>query len=236
MNTNTATVEEVCLSAFALGQTLDLSDCIYGPNARDRDGFLAEGLPYYRLLAGLAAAIDARTVVEIGTHFGGSTRALWQGMVHNCDPGMLLTVDIKDASDPSIRELAGVEVLIGDAQDRCVLTEIMVRLAGRTIDLLFLDGKKDKGFAETVLNHLLSRFAIRWVVIDDVNTRSTLPAFWQNARASWEVDAFEVSQTHPEMRDPRYGMGVIRVSPARVGRFLAASREKIGPNRGPARS
>jgi hypothetical protein len=214
------TVEQICLAAFALGQTLDLEDCIYGPNTKAKNGFLGHGLSYYRLLAGLAAMIDARTVVEIGTHFGGSTRALWRGMNYTGGAGKLLTVDIEDISCPALRELDGLQVLIGDAADKRVLAELVQRVRGDTVDLVFLDGKKDAVFVETILQHLLSRLEVRWLVIDDVRDRSTLHVFWHHAESIWKSDAFEVSQRHPEIRDQQYGMGVIRLSPASIKTFL----------------
>src|SRR5579884_3165402 len=73
----TCSMEDIVREAWALRTSFDLKNVAYGRihwgNERD---IRTEPFPYYYFLAGIVKLTRAERVVEIGTHQGGSARAL----------------------------------------------------------------------------------------------------------------------------------------------------------------
>src|SRR4051794_7653202 len=74
---------DVVRDAWSAGASVSLDGIGYGRINWDNEQDIvtdASDWPYYQFLAGLAMLLDAKSALEIGTHWGGSARALARGM------------------------------------------------------------------------------------------------------------------------------------------------------------
>lgn len=89
MNVQAAPLGDIVAEAWRIGQMIDLAGVGYGRiHWGNRQDVQTRPYAYYFFLAGLARLVGARTAIEVGTHQGGSTRALLAGLGHR-DPRIL---------------------------------------------------------------------------------------------------------------------------------------------------
>jgi predicted O-methyltransferase YrrM len=197
-------VRSLAAAAYRRGAALDLSHCTYGPMPHDPTG-AQQVMPYYRLLAGLADLVQARTVLEIGTYHGGSTLALRAGMGDRA--GVLVTVDptrhenARLDADPSVTRItapfpgAEGEAAVGD------------RLGGRRVDILYVDALKDEGFLMGALA-AAAPYRPRIVVLDDIAASGSMERAWRRL-ARRHAHAVAVCDLLEGVRNIEFDMGVI---------------------------
>lgn len=204
MTNDLGAAHDAISSARHAAKSLDVSGIVYGPSTQG--GADIGSLLYYPFLAGFAKWTGARTIVEIGTHAGGSTLALRAGQVSD---GKLLTADITDLNRPLL-DKAGVVKLVGDGSSEQVLDQIASLLGNAPIDILFVDGAKRHDFALAVIEGLADRCGIAWLLLDDVRAKSSIADLWAELQAAFGKDAADVSDVAPDMREIEYGLGVVK--------------------------
>lgn len=140
---------------------------------------------HYKLLAGLACAMQPATVIEIGTAAGLSALAMRPflppgGRIYTLDivpwrefPGVVLKED--DFADGAITQI------IADVSDPAVMRGHTALF--RTADLIFVDGPKDVRFEATLVERLGElRFAKPPIVVfDDIRLWNMLK-IWRDLR------------------------------------------------------
>ncbi|HPG89300.1 MAG TPA: hypothetical protein PLD46_06570 [Hyphomicrobium sp.] len=106
------------LGAYKHGFSIDLDHCVYGPATGGNRGYIDETMSYYRLLAGHCALTNAHTVMEVGTHYGGSTLALLSGLrAGSAKDPLVVTMDITDLNRERLAKEREIHKVIGDATE-----------------------------------------------------------------------------------------------------------------------
>lgn len=199
------------LAAYALGETLDLDHCVYGPATGGTRGYIDETLSYYRLLAGHCAITNAKSVMEVGTHYGGSTLALLAGMKHGKakDP-VLVTMDITDLNRERLEQEPEIRKVIGDSTRQGFVAGLASNLETPDVDLLYIDALKDPGFVLTTMYNI---FAVgvrpKWLILDDIQTTEEMRKFWDILEEIEPEMSFLLSREFPHMRKPEMGYGIV---------------------------
>ncbi|MFO1067314.1 MAG: hypothetical protein U1E14_02195 [Geminicoccaceae bacterium] len=201
--------EEAIRQAWKRGGTIDVSGFAYGPS-ETHGGFMDKAPAYYRLLAGLAASLGARTIVEAGTHYGGSALSMATGMRLGGGRGpLLITSDIVDLNRERLKAEPEIVKLVGDSSTPAMLDLTATLLGSRPVDILYIDGRKDRAFVLGVAAGLTARVPVRWLVIDDIATRSTVTDLWRELVEAFGPRAANAAQVVPSSRSAGYGMGFV---------------------------
>jgi hypothetical protein len=200
---------EMVRAAWIAGKDIPLSNAVYGP-AHWPDGkrFCDEPFTYYYFLAGLVRLQGCRRMVEIGTHFGGSTLAMLHGVL-KASSAKIVTIDITDLN-PVLHSTPGIIKLTGDANSDEQIKRIFVHFGGEPIDLLFIDA--DHSFLPTITNFALyvALLRPRLVVIDDVKLNEGMRDTWRVIRTAYGENAIDCDSVIPEVRMPNnVGFGLV---------------------------
>ncbi|MCC7071352.1 MAG: class I SAM-dependent methyltransferase [Deltaproteobacteria bacterium] len=177
--------------ALAAGGAIDLADCVYGPSHTVRGAFAAEVQPYYALLAGLVRVLNARTVLELGTHFGGATLAMARGLA---DPrqGLVVTVDVTALPNEALDREPVVRRVHGDLFAPRCLRKVERALDGRPVDLLFIDIVHGYHQTRRALGWYANRVQPALIALDDVRLNGGMRLLWDELRARYPaLDASE---------------------------------------------
>lgn len=219
------TVRDHVLKAFELGETLDLDDCIYGPSTGGNRGYIDETMSYYRLLAGHCALTGAETVVEVGTHYGGSTLALLAGMRAGRVPNpLLVTLDITDLNRARLEREPEIRKVIGDSTRIGFMKTLVGDLPSEKVDLLYIDALKTPSYVLTTMHNAHAvGLEVKWLILDDVQTTPEMRRFWNLLEYEEPEAAFLVSREFPHIRRPEMGFGVIDIT--RTRDLMGRSRE-----------
>jgi predicted O-methyltransferase YrrM len=229
-------VREHVVAAYALGQELDLRDCVYGPATGGNRGYINETLSYYHLLAGHVLKTKAASVLEVGTHYGGSTLALLAGLrAGGEEEGRIVTMDVTRLNEERLAVEPEIRRLVGDARDPASIRAARALLGSERVDLLYIDALKDPAFVlETIRNVVDAGLAIEWIILDDVQTNDAMRGFWADIEREFDESALLISRDYPHMRNPEMGYGIIHVPSCRD--FAATVERLLGSASGsPAR-
>jgi hypothetical protein len=206
-------LESMVEAGWATGAGIDLTGVTYG---RPHWEGTAPKAPfaYYRFLAGLVRHTGATRILEIGTHFGGSTLAMARGFL----PGAaahLLTIDVEfENIEPLLRE-PRIQRFQGEALHPDVITAITKAFHHLPVDLLYIDA--DHRFFPTlamvsIYSQLLKP---RLIVLDDINLYDDMRAMWQLLERCHPGEALDVTKLVPEMTlnmpTATQGFGIIRL-------------------------
>lgn len=197
--------------AMTVGTQLDLSDCRYGESETAR----ADAPPdYYYFLAGLVRSRGYRRLVEIGTHYGGSTMALCRGIPESETPdACVVTIDVTRFNDETLRSIPFLQRIQGDSLLPEVVDEACAHFEG-PIDLLYVDSFHQH--RETLQN--IAVFANRLrpsaVVIDDIHLNPSMHNLWMELLSLEVGVASDVSSL---VRRRGAGFGIIECGP--IGRW-----------------
>lgn len=196
--------------AWDAGERIDLGGAGYGRQHWGDTTAIARDAPaYYRTLAGFAALFEAKTALEIGTHWGGSAIAIMRGM--NDPEARLVTIDITDESDqylPHQPEAARITKLQGNANDFEIVARVQAMI--ESVDLLYVD-------AMHTANATLANFCIysalfkpRLALFDDITLPGTnMDRFWRIMCDRYPENTVNCAEILPETRGAnRCGFGL----------------------------
>jgi hypothetical protein len=203
-------LHDVVRQAWTMGQTIDLAGVGYGPpHWTGDDRFVTAPAPYYFFLAGLVRSQQCRRILEIGTHYGGSTVAMLRGVASQSE-ACVVTVDVTDLN-PALRSIAGVAKIVGDANSEAVIKQFIIALGNRPIDLLYVDAAHK--FLPTITNLGLYVFLFRprFVVIDDIVLNDSMKSLWSSICATLGAHAINCVDVIPEIRAPSVGFGLLQL-------------------------
>jgi predicted O-methyltransferase YrrM len=205
------------LDAFALGSKINLGHCVYGPATGGTRGYINETQPYYYLLAGHLALTRAKSVLEIGTHYGGSTLAMLEGLRKSHVPELhFVTMDVTSLNDERLSQEQDIHHIIGDSTDIASIRMAKALLGTDKLDLLYIDALKEPGFVlKTMRNMREAGIDVTFIILDDVQTNHAMRAFWSLLEQEAPDGSFLISGEFPHIRKPEMGYGIIYVPGAR---------------------
>jgi predicted O-methyltransferase YrrM len=207
----TADLREVVRRAWDVGQQIDLSGIGYGRihwgNKEDVDD---TPHPYYHFLAGLVRHNRLTRILEIGTHWGGATRAMWKGL-RDPSEGTVVTVDISTESDNRLKGYPDIKKIVGDANKEETMAAVAEAFDGPA-DLVYIDALH---FAmPTYLNYALYASLLRpkLVVFDDITLNSEMERMWSWVQRSLpDRDTINATSVEPRIRaKPGFGVALLR--------------------------
>jgi hypothetical protein len=184
--------------ALRVGNTIDLSSCVYGPEHWG-NGFKDRPSSHYPFLAGLVHTQGLTRVLEIGTHYGGSISAMYQGFASRSDEAVqkaatvarFVTVDItnlnRDGLSPAIIRITG------DALDPSVITNVSSRFPLGRSDLLFVDAGHDYAQTWETIALYFNRLDPRYIAVDDIRLNVSMRKLWEALCQEFEDNATDVS-------------------------------------------
>jgi predicted O-methyltransferase YrrM len=195
--------------AWTSGRGLDLAACAYGPGAGGR--VHADPMRYYHFLAGLARVTRARNIVEVGTHFGGSARALAEGQRAAGVAPNVLTFDVEDRAGAPVLGFDGVARALVDARHPEGAARVAEWAGDEPIDILYIDALKDAEFVETTVAAFSGR-AVSWLVIDDIFANLNIRGAWDRIRQEHAGAATTLDEVVLDLRTGGYGQGVVALT------------------------
>ena len=215
-------METLVADAWDLRREFNLENVGYGQvHWGDFKEVLKKPFSYYYFLAGITRLTGARRIVEVGTHQGGSTRALAAGL---SEPSRSRIVTF-DVTDFGAKTFAGNQVIhahVLDANSEAAFDTCVREFGEPRIDLAFIDTTHE--FWTTVQSFMLYAEMIECplVVVDDITLNDRMAKLWSLLRlrygAANTIDATTVS---PEIRtggnNTAPGFGVVRIPPRNAG-------------------
>lgn len=215
-------MQELVADAWSLRSHFDLSNVAYGNvHWGDMREVLTTPFSYYFFLAGLARLVEARRIVEVGTHQGGSTRALASGFV---DPAMsrLVTFDVTDFGARIFKGHQTVRAYTLDANSESAFDTCLREFGEPRIDLAFIDSTHAFWTTYQSFNQYAGMIDCPLVVLDDITLNESMVRLWDLIRrrfgAENTIDATEVdSEIRVGGGGTRPGFGVVRIPPRVTG-------------------
>jgi hypothetical protein len=187
-------IDDAMLSrCVELGAELDLSTAIYGP-AHVVDDFVDHTPPYYVFLAGLIRATGARTIAELGTHYGGSIQAMAAGIRdEQRQDARMATVDVTALNREVLDGIDRLTCVQGDSLDDDVVAQMMAPF-DRHVDVLFVD--TIHSYQQTFENTAVyaNRLKPALIVFDDIHLNPEMEQFWGDVCASGAGTPYDVTE------------------------------------------
>jgi len=120
----------IVANAWEIGRTFDLTGIGYGrPHSGDDPTPITEPFPYYHFLAGFTRLTHARHIIEIGTHHGGSARAMAAGF-SDAKNSKIVTFDSKPDAQEMLRDEPTIRAYCGNANTTKALDFCRTELGG----------------------------------------------------------------------------------------------------------
>jgi hypothetical protein len=199
--------------AWRLRETMDLTTIGYG---RIHWGNLTDTVTnpfnYYYFLAGLVRLLGVRRIVEVGTHQGGSARAMAAALKGE-EQAKIVTFDVtKDGAEL----LAGHAIIRAynlDANSEEAYETCLREFGEPKVEFAYIDAIHD--FWPTLNSFLICTGALGAdiVVLDDITLNNGMKKLWHLIRLRYGDDAIDATEVHPEIRSgggTLPGFGVVR--------------------------
>jgi len=173
----------------------------------NEEDILTDNNSYYRFLAGAAALTGARSALEIGTHWGGSARAIARGMK---DGGKIVTIDVSSESDavlPSCPERKMIQKIVGDANSLEVIEQVQSAISN--VDMLYIDAEHSAMPSLVNLSVYLTLLHPKMVLLDDIALNESMARFWQIVRRAYPDRSINCAQVEPDIRPDGAAFGLI---------------------------
>ena len=201
---------EIITAGWEAGSGIDLEGIGYGRIhwGNSRDIKTTPG-PHYYFLAGLVKHYGFSRVCEIGTHCGGSTRAMREGFGAQ-DDTKIVTLDITRESNKYLRGLKNIVKFVGDANKPKIVDKVFKEFAGGPVDLLYIDA--DHKFISALSNFAMYAALLRPKIIclDDITLSDEMQRMWTHVQAMVPPgDAMNAADLIPEVRPGNPGFGCV---------------------------
>lgn len=204
---------EIIQTGWDVGSEIDLEGIGYGRIhwGNHKDVKETPGNHYY-FLAGLVKAFGFKRILEIGTHCGGSTRAMREGFADQ-DSSRIVTMDITRESNKYLKKLPNIVKIVGDSNKPKLVQKVFKELEGQSIDFLLVDA--DHKFISALSNYAIYTGMLRpkVVCLDDVTLNDEMKQTWEHVQAMVpKGDAMNAVDLIPEIRpgNPGFGCVVLR--------------------------
>jgi predicted O-methyltransferase YrrM len=184
-------LQDLCATAYSVGKTIDMGGIVYGPAHWEQTGFVNRAPEYYYFLAGLVRTQQAKTIVEIGTWYGGSTRAMLRGFETPAPGQLIVTVDPQQRNLEAFRDHPEIVAIEGDAAEDRIVEQVAARVQPR-LDILFVDGDHRYGPTKAVVEKYCHALRPKWMVFDDIHFRWSMEKTWARALRCYPGVTYDV--------------------------------------------
>jgi len=208
---------DVVVNAWNVGNTIDLSGIGYGKihwgNHKD---IVKEPFDYYQFLSGFVASQNLKNILEIGTHWGGSTVSIARGCAANsrAPNARIFTIDVTDESDkwlPFQPEYRLIRKYVGDANHKPAIDAAIEFLKPDCkLDLLFIDA--DHSFMPSLIQYSIysTIFSPKYVILDDINLNDGMRQLWKMLTKKMPPSDYAVAnEIIPDVRGEDSGFGIL---------------------------
>ncbi|WP_319772081.1 class I SAM-dependent methyltransferase [Breoghania sp.] len=204
-------ISQVVKNAWEAGKEINLDGIGYGRiHWGNRTDIKDNPPPYYFFLAGLVRRYGFKRILEIGTHWGGATRAMATGVRAGLD-AQIVTVDITTESDGKLDAFPQIRKIVGDANSEKTFDEILDAFGSAPIDLVYIDAAHLT--APTLASFSLYSAALKpkLIVFDDITLNDKMKEAWRLISASLPSTAYiNAAEVIREIRPTGDGFGVVR--------------------------
>jgi hypothetical protein len=207
-------MDKVVDIAWSARYNFDLTGIGYGKiHWGNQQDIVSSPYPYYFFLAGMVHITEASNITEVGTHQGGSARAMAIGLGRR--PGKIVTFDVTDEGVKTIGENTTIKPFQCDANSEQAYRTCVREFGNNKIDFAFIDTAHK--FWPTVQSFILYAeiLAADFVVLDDITLNEEMREFWTLIRQRCgQSNTIDATCIHPEIRLPGKsapGFGVVRL-------------------------
>jgi len=223
LDVSSAALRDVVTEAWSRRGNFNLQGVGYGTAHWGDGAVISRPFPYYFFLAGMVSLTGSRHIVEVGTHQGGSARALAAGLV-NPSESRIVTFDVTPHGAKMLEGHQVIRAYQVDANSEAAY-DICVNQFGRAaIDLAYIDSAHT--FWQTLASFLLYGVAMRanFVILDDITLNPGMQKLWNLIVADFGSEAIDASAVVNDIRaatpgENRPGFGLVRLN----GRGLRGS-------------
>ena len=209
-------LKELIAQAWSLRNEFDLSNVGYGrTHWGDQTQILTTPASYYYFLAGITRVTKARRVLEVGTHQGGSTRAIARGLSEQSG-SRVVTFDVtRDGAEMFMQDPV-VHAFTMDGGTEAAMDAALTVFGSPSVDLAFIDSTHEFWSTLNIIALWTTAFSCPLVVLDDITLNPSMRRLWNvlldrfgetNAVNAVEVDA--AIRTGGDGTTP--GFGVLRI-------------------------
>lgn len=175
-----------------ISRTIDVTGCHYGLHKRTGQ-YLAE-TGYYSFLAGFVRSLKLQSILEIGTHYGGSSMAMSRGACSDGGGLKIVTIDKTNLNPEGFRDYPHIRRIHGDSL-RAEVVKKTLALLPAPIDLIYLDSKHEYEHAKANLETYAEPLQPAFVLLDDVHHNLSMEKIWAELVAAHPCfDASELAR------------------------------------------
>jgi len=213
LDLNNCPMRQIVESAWAERENFDLTGIGYGQSHTHPNQTVTKPYPYYYFLAGLVQITQARRIVEIGTHQGGSTLAMAKAL-EKTGEGKIVTFDVTPFGAQMFKDHDFIKAYTCDANSEKAFNLVAEEFGGKRVDLVFIDAIHQ--FWPSLLNVLIygETFAARFIVLDDITFNDEMKRLWELLRMRYGAEnVIDASEVDKQIRLPggsAPGFGVVR--------------------------
>ena len=189
MSTNLKSIAE---QAMAEGQKIDLSGCCYGETDWD-SSFIDYPGKYYFFLAGFVRTLKITSILEIGTHYGGSIMSMSKGLIKNNQEYKLATIDKIYKNEEGFKKYPSIKRITGESFNRKVIKEALGYFDS-PIDLLFIDATHTYKHTKKHIKVYGKKLNPRYIILDDIHLNSDMEKLWNEIIEKFKNRAFDASE------------------------------------------
>jgi predicted O-methyltransferase YrrM len=192
---------KLCNESWKIGETINLSSIQRNPT-------VGKGATdYYHFLAGFVRFNSIQTVVEVGTHFGGSALAMLAGGSGRMQ--LIVTVDISDQSEPYLRGKEKIIKVVGDGASRETAEAVLGKI-GTGVDLLYIDTLHTYQCTFETFATFYPLLKPKWIILDDITLNDEMKSAWTDITSRFVPEScVNVAALIPSVRRGRAGFGLI---------------------------
>ena len=202
-------------SSLALLQSrrncLDLSGIGYGQiHWDDKKSVVKQPFNYYYFLACITRISGARRIIEVGTHWGGSARAMATGLI-SPEESVIVTFDITSGGAERLKDHPVIRAHTVDANSSEAIEICFEEFGEPRVDLIYIDSNHT--FWPTLLSFCIYKtvFSPTFVILDDITLIDEMQRFWNICLTRHAENAIDCSAVVPEIAPSGKGFGIVRV-------------------------
>lgn len=186
-------LKELCNSAIAAGQKLDLKGCAYdSANLNDSHTDPAD---YYCFLAGLVRLENLNAILEIGTYMGGSIMAMSRGLNdEDAKTCSLVTVDIESRNQSGFKDYPHIQRIQGNALNSKSARKIS-QCFKKDLDILFIDSDHTYLHVKRCIAIYANLLKPKYLILDDIHYNNSMERLWRELKDEFKNRAIDLTQT-----------------------------------------
>jgi len=179
--------------AMEAGKKMDLSDCPYGETTGPCT-FIKRPANYYFFLAGFVRTQKLRSILEIGTNFGGAIMSMFKGL----DPTIsakpeFVTVDLITKNEAGFKRFMDIKRVIGDSLSNKTVQKVR-SLFSKRIDLLYIDSVHRYFDTKKNIELYGGMLDPKYIILDDIRQCTEMKRLWKELRIRYGSNVYDASE------------------------------------------